>query len=169
MTCSRDQQIDGIKMCESIVISLTDWLLIIQTIIIVVTLPLLIWQVVLLRRSIQGSTYQRIHDSVTDINKLWVEKPELASLWKGVEYVTSEGAKDEISRRWVITIMMDFYQNLYFQYRHGNIPTEIWRGWEKHILNVFKKSQSIRKAWEEAKTVYYKEFRDFIDAHLKSK
>lgn len=116
-------------------------------------------------RSIRGSTYQSMIQETSTINRIFVDNPDLAELWGSVEYVSVKGEPKEVKQAWVITMMMDFYENLYFQHEQGNIPEEIWERWKRHILNVFKNSKA-KQQWSKAKDVYYKAFREFIDKGL---
>ena len=116
-------------------------------------------------RSIRGSTYQSMIEEAFTINRIFVDNPDLAELWGSVEYVGVKGDPKEIKQAWIITMMMDFYENFYFQHEQGNIPEEIWKRWKRHILNVFKNSK-VKQQWSKAKDVYYKPFREFIDKGL---
>jgi len=118
-----------------------------------------------MEKSIRGNTYQSMIEEAASINRIFVDNPELAELWSTVKYVGVKGNPNEIKQAWVITIMMDFYENMYFQYEQGNIPKEIWERWRRHIINVFKNTK-VREQWDKAKDVYYKPFREFIDKAL---
>ena len=87
-------------------------------------------------RSIQGSTYQSMMDEGSAINRIFVDNPDLADLWGHVTYVGVKGEPKEVRQAWIITMMMDFYENMYFQHEQGNISEEIWARWSRHILNV---------------------------------
>ena len=116
-------------------------------------------------RSIQGSTYQSMMDEGSAINRIFVDNPDLADLWGHVTYVGVKGEPKEVRQAWIITMMMDFYENMYFQHEQGNISKEIWARWSRHILNVFRNTK-VQEQWDKAKDVYYKPFREFIDSAL---
>jgi hypothetical protein len=116
-------------------------------------------------RSIRGSTYQSVIDEASLINRIFVDNPDLADLWGSVKYVGVKGEPKEVRQAWIITMMMDFYENMYFQHEQGNIPEEIWERWKRHIIKVFSNTK-VQEQWGKAKDVYYKSFREFIDCAL---
>lgn len=121
-----------------------------------------------MEKSIRGSTYQSMIEGASSINQIFIENPKLADLWGSFKYVGTKGNNKKIRQAWIITMMMDFYENMYFQHEQGNIPEEIWQRWKLHIINVFKVTK-VKKQWNNAKVVYYKPFRDFIDTSIREK
>jgi len=147
----------------------TEWIALIIScltlVVFVVSVVFIYKQLRQMEKSIRGNTYQSMIEEAASINRIFVDNPELAELWSTVKYVGVKGNPNEIKQAWVITIMMDFYENMYFQYEQGNIPKEIWERWRRHIINVFKNTK-VREQWDKAKDVYYKPFREFIDKAL---
>ncbi len=117
-------------------------------------------------KSTMGNTYQSMRQEGFAINRIFVDNPELGELWGDVEYVGSKGDLIEIRKAWVITMILDYYENLFFQNEQGILPAEAWERWRKHIINVFKKAK-IQDQWNRAKIVYYKPFREFIEQSIK--
>jgi hypothetical protein len=113
-------------------------------------------------RSIRGNTYQILIYEGSSISKIFVDNPELADLWGKVEYVGASGDLKQIKQAWIVTMMMDHYENIYFQHEQGCIPDKLWERWERHISNVFKNT-NIQAQWSKAKSVYYRPFREFVD------
>ena len=58
---------------------------------------------------------------------------------------------------------MDFYQHLFYQHLEGNLSKELWKGWKRHIGNVFKKSSAVQEQWQKTKDVYHVDFVKWID------
>ena len=131
----------------------------------VVSVMLIYRQLRQMEKSIRGNTYQSLIEEAASINRIFVDNPQLAELWGSVKYVGAKGDPNEIRKNWVITMIMDFYENMYFQYEQGNIPKEIWERWRRHIINVFKNTE-VRDQWDKAKDVYYEPFRKFINKAL---
>lgn len=75
-----------------------------------------IWQVRELRRSIQANTHQILNERLLELDKLFVENPELASFWgeKNTRYYRSNETKEQTQKRWMMITALVFYQNLYF-------------------------------------------------------
>ncbi len=149
----------------------TEWLALIIScltlMVFIVSVVLIYKQLKQMEKSIRGNTYQSMIEEAASINRIFVGNPELAELWGRVKYVGTEGDPKEIQQAWVITMIMDFYENMYFQYEQSNVPREIWERWRRHIINVFKNTK-VREQWDKAKDVYYKPFREFIDKALYS-
>lgn len=118
-----------------------------------------------IERTIQGNTYQSLMDQVTNINRIFLDSPSVRDLWDPIPYVGRSGDPIDDKQSWAIAIMMDFYENMYFQHEKGNVPDEIWDRWSRHIINVFK-TPRVRAQWDAAKVVYYRPFRDFVDNAL---
>ena len=117
-------------------------------------------------KSIRGNTYQAMIDQASTINRIFVDNPELARLWGSVEYVGVKGKKNEVKMDWILTLMMDFYENMYFQHEQGNLPDEIWKRWEWHIVHTFKKSKRLNERWKKSRRAHYEKFVKFIDDRL---
>jgi hypothetical protein len=123
-------------------------------------------QIHLLERSMRGTTYQSLIEGASAINQIFVARPELASLWQPLDYVGTNGPFQRVSEAWVVTMMMDFYENMFFQHEQGNVPEPIWKRWETHIGNVFRQTK-VREHWAKARSVYYTGFQQFVDGLLK--
>lgn len=133
------------------------------TLIVLVSAILIYRQLRQVERSIRGNTYQSMMEEAAAISCIFVDNPQLADLWTGIEHVGTKGQPKKVKQTWVMTMMMDFYENMYFHYEQGNIPEEIWKRWERHIISVFRDTK-VKKQWSKAKSAYYKAFREFIDS-----
>lgn len=142
-----------------------DFLSIISMVILALTVYLLWVQVRDLKKSVRGNIYAQLMMQVSRINEFWIEHPQCANLWGKVDYVVQSGTPDEIRKGWMMTIMMDFYQNIHYQFLEGNISEKVWEGWRKHIRNTFLKSD-LKILWDKAKDVYSPEFRTMIEDAL---
>jgi hypothetical protein len=96
------------------------------------------------------------------ISSIFVDHPQLADLWAGIEWAGSKGQPRKVKQTWVITMMMDFYENMYFHHEQGNIPDHMWKRWEQHIISVFRDTK-VKEQWSRAKNTYYQRFQEFID------
>lgn len=160
-----DFDIQALSLCLSI-INLVGFL--ISLILIIRQVKLLSDQIKQTERNISGSTYESSIEQARYINSFFVLYPELTDIWGSIEYLgikNNECQMDEVRKKWIITMIFDFYENLYFQYKQGNVPEEMWNRWEKHIINVFKNGH-IHDQWINAKKVYYEPFVHFIDDNL---
>ncbi|MCS6845164.1 MAG: hypothetical protein NZ528_12720 [Caldilineales bacterium] len=134
----------------------------INLIVFLVSVIFLYRQIRQIDRSIRGNTYQTLIYDGSAISRIFVDNPELADLWGTVEYVGRSGDHKQIRQAWVITMMMDHYENIFFQHEQGCIPDEMWERWARHISNVFT-SANVQAQWSKARDVYYGPFREFVD------
>jgi len=122
-----------------------EWLAIIISsltlVVFLISVMLIYRQIKQVERSIRGSTYQSMIDKASVINRIFVDNPDLADLWGSVKYVGVKGESKEVRQAWIIKMITDFYENMYFQHEQGNIPEEIWERWRRHIINVFRNTK----------------------------
>jgi hypothetical protein len=120
-----------------------------------------------IERSIRGSSYQSIiYDA--KINQIFVEEPDLADMWDGIEYLTPDNQQDRnrkkaVRQRWLVAMCLDHYENIYFQHELGNIPPELWARWERHLVNVLGRQSVFRVTWPSFRSVYSEKFVEFVD------
>jgi hypothetical protein len=124
---------------------------------------LIVFQLRQLERSIKGSTYQSIIEAADRTQSVFLTYPELADIWEPLDYITTKGDVKQIRRDWLLVTIMEHYENMYFQYKQGNIPQQMWGGWELHLKRLFQSDTAFRRSWPAGKEFYSGEFRDFVD------
>ncbi len=125
-----------------------------------------------LERSIRGTSYQSIiYDS--QINKIFVDEPDLADMWDGIDYLEVPDQQNRMRRkavkqRWLVSMCLDHYENIFIQHELGNIPPQLWARWSRHLANVLGRQSVFRATWPSFKPVYYDKFADFVDHIMNS-
>ena len=133
-----------------------------------VSLAFVARQIRQLERSIRGASYQGIvYDP--QISNIFVDHPELADMWKSSSYLAVVGRRRRkaqyktVSQRWIISLCLDHYENIFIQHELGNIPDHLWQRWARHIRIVLGGEPIFRELWPQFKQVYYEPFADFVD------
>ena len=73
---------------------------------------------------------------------------------------------NNMQKTWIITKVMDHYENISYQQEQGAMTNGTWKRWKHHIINVFKHAH-VREQWLTAKMAYYRPFREIIDQALR--
>ena len=131
----------------------------------IITLIFLYFQIQNLKKSIKNNAYTNIIDMVTDNTKIMVDNPEMSYIWGD-----PVNDKSNIKELWLIELFMDQYEFMYEQYKKEKIISEdIWSGWKTHISDTFKNSDQFNYFWVLKKNEYSKEFGEFINSLVNSK
>ena len=137
-------------------------------IIYLVTAIIIYWQLKELKRSFKGNTHESTMNHATGITKLFIDNPELSSVWnsKGEE---DNLDKDELKKKWTVELLVDFFEHMYIQHDQGNLPHDAWDGWDKHIRSSFRDSDYFQEFWKEKKDVYSENFQNYIKSEIKKR
>jgi hypothetical protein len=137
----------------------------------VISIVFLARQIQQLERSIRGASYQGIVYT-PGVSQLFIQYPELADMWMETDYLYVDGSTDlqaqykSVRQRWIISILLDHYENVYIQHELGNIPDHLWVRWEKHLRRVLGNEKAIHDVWPSFKVVYYDKFVKFVDTAI---
>ena len=140
---------------------------IVQTIGIMATLLIAIWQIRITRKSLRSSTNNLISERVYEINKLLFDNP--ATL-PGLEeaYAGDKISKEGDSRYHLVHIFLDLFTQIYAQRHHYDlIEQEKWKSWVRTMQGILNKPY-VDGHWQKQKHQYDSDFVIFIE-QLKSK
>jgi hypothetical protein len=93
------------------------WVDYVQSSVLVVTLVFLIWQSIMLRRQIQASILQGIHERFLDLDRVVVEKPHLASLISAS--ASASKADSRLEDKAFADLVMDTCELLFYLEKRG--------------------------------------------------
>jgi hypothetical protein len=123
----------------------------------IASVAILATQTLDLRRSVQRDTYQKAYETVYDLDRHFLEHPELKPYFYGGQVVDAAAdavtrAKVESTAEWI----SDFFDNIYYNIKSG--PDEDWTAWESYIQETFRRSPALRD--------YLRAHRDWYSAEL---
>jgi hypothetical protein len=115
-----------------------------------------------LRRSVQRDTYQKAYETVYDLDRLFLDHPEIKGYFYGdraLDAATDAAtrARVESTAEWI----SDFFDNLYFNIKLG--PDEDWSAWESYIDETFKRSPALRDYVAKHRDWYSTELGEALD------
>ena len=121
-----------------------------------------VYQIWLMRKDIKTRTYLELIDDVFTIDKIFIDIPSLSKIWRN-EFKENQD-EDHIRARWLATIILNFYENVYYSYKNGIIPKSLWKSWEKHIINAICTLRPLREHWCRVRWEYWEEFIKFVES-----
>ena len=134
---------------------------VIQSVGIVITIVIAIWQMRLQIKSTQASIYASILERMREINRLSIEYPEVvAKLSEPFPQNSDIAAGDQLSG--IMFTILNLYEELFYHHKKGYIDDEIWDGWTKTIQKDVKLPYAMG-FWEKVKEQYGTSYRDFIN------
>ncbi|MGB7925054.1 MAG: hypothetical protein WCF57_17570 [Pyrinomonadaceae bacterium] len=135
-----------------------------------VTLPLILWQLVNLRRSIYSSTYQRIYEQMIKIDEFFFNNKEFKPFFYPgstgkMKEIDDEGVDDnkKISRDQLNSaaeMMVDFFDSVYHQKRA--MPKQTFDGFGEFMRKVYMHSTVMQEFIEKRQDWYPSHFLDLL-------
>jgi hypothetical protein len=150
--------------------ALATWASVVQAVIGVLGFGFVFWQLTNLRRSIQGATQDRLYAHYTEICKLFLEKPYLRPFFYDNENKPASSPRDHPALSAEIDAMSEMILGLieHTVVQHVNLPPDSWEHcWYPYARERVKKSQIIKKFYEENKKWYAGALHRQIDRMLK--
>jgi hypothetical protein len=114
-------------------------------------------------RSIRGNTYQAIANHLHEVDSVFLEHPELQQIFEPLPRIHPSNNQHDIRKDWAVTLVIAHMENVYVQYKEGNLNEDAWSGWKSTITEIFTNDTRFRKLWPEHKRNYSKSFTEFID------
>lgn len=124
------------------------------------------------RRSIRERgyhTYIETKTSLVDLEKLFIEHPEMQRLW---EY-DDKYKELSIERRKLYhycSMLQEIFEVVFIASPHdrGWMAKEEWEGWEEFIKDLAKNSEEFRLAWILSRDMYAGKYRSYMDNIIKA-
>ena len=148
---------------------LVTWSPVVQGTVSLVGFGLVLWQLIVLRRNVQGSTQDRLYAQYTEICKLFLDRPYLRPYFYDNEPKPGSCPPDHPSLSGEIDAMSETILGLieHAIVQHANLPGDSWKNcWQPYAIERVKKSQTIRKFYEENNHWYAKALRKQIELIL---
>ena len=64
----------------------------------------------------------------------------------------------------LISSLINFYENLFYQYQKGVLESELWEGWSNGLFHFLEKP-GVKNWWDKYNALFSKSFRDYIAMH----
>jgi len=120
-----------------------------------------------LRKSINSATYQSIATNERDLWAFLSQDDEFMT-----NYVSGIGIKlpPGLSGKQIINIalMTGYGENLFYQFKHGALPEELWSGWAGY-LKAQVNEPMFNAVWVQIKDWYWSEYVKFMESQIDSK
>jgi hypothetical protein len=129
----------------------------------IASVAILATQTLDLRRSVQRDTYQKAYETVYDLDRHFLDHPELKAYFYGGKVV--DGSTDALTRAKVESTaewISDFFDNIYYNVKSG--PDEDWTAWESYIQETFRRSPALRDYLRQHRDWYSPELGASLDA-----
>jgi hypothetical protein len=110
------------------------------------------------------NTYIQTIMSLVDMEKLFIQYPEMQNLYEyDEEYKSLRKEKRRIYH--YCSMLLDVFEIAFIAspYNRGWMDKEEWGGWEQYIKELAKKSEEFRLAWKLNKDFYCKKFQNFME------
>jgi hypothetical protein len=124
-----------------------------------------------IEKSIRGSTYQSIANNLLELEKLFIENPELSKIWgpKRSLWYGPDRDLQQTKLNYTSLFIFGFYENLYYQYAQGTIPEDMWTTWRLYLIKHLKQENGfLRQIWDEVQGSYYEKFTEEINNLVKN-
>lgn len=140
---------------------LLPWLQVATGIATLIALAIGIVQLIHTRRALAMQTNLSVMKAEREIWAMGMTNPALAP------QLMKERWGEPVGERLMAAMLLDHYETLFFQYRHGGILKANWLPMEKAMIEHIE-SPSVRAIWDTHRDLYWADFRKFVDARLKT-
>ena len=130
---------------------------------------LVFWQLIVLRRNVEGATQDRLYAHYTEICKLFIANPHLRPYFYNSEPAPDANPTDRPALRHEIDAMSETILGLieHAVVQHANLPSDSWSHcWQPYAVERVLKSEPVRKFYKENKDWYAATLRKQIEIIL---
>ena len=116
------------------------------------------------RRDKGYETYIQTLLSMVEIEKMFIQHPELQSVWNwDPEYNKLSQEKRKIYH-WCV-LLLDIFEAVFIAspLNRGWMGQDEWDGWCRFISKFMESSEDFRFAWESNREIYSKIYRKYVD------
>ena len=131
-----------------------------QTVITAVTLIILIWQMIELKKTYMINNLLLIGQSYIPTMSLVIEKPELGRCFKIFE--NKKFSDNEIAQKMYIHILICNFMNAYAAWKQGYEDENSWNAWKK-FFKLWLEGRKFLDEWNTTKNVFAKDFVEMVD------
>jgi hypothetical protein len=132
---------------------------------VIVTLIYLARQIRQNTRATKLSMSHSIASATREWNRPLLQDPELAWTFQvGTEDPTRLDEKEQARFVELCFSLLRMFEDAHYQYAHGALDPEVWRGYEK-LFGAHAKAPGFQAYWKVREDTFRPEFRDFIAAY----
>ncbi|MHA2084889.1 MAG: hypothetical protein ACXAEB_04935 [Candidatus Thorarchaeota archaeon] len=109
-------------------------------------------------------TYVRTLLSLIDIEKMFIQYPELQDLWTSDQSYRQLTAEKRTIFHWSV-LLFDLFEIVFISspLNRGWMGQDEWDGWSRFVSSFFEDSEDFRFAWTSNREVYSKKYREYVD------
>lgn len=117
-------------------------------------------------RTVAASTFQSISATSGDLALRLAESPELSELiTKAFSGAANLSSRELMQLQLFLRGSFRYYENYYYQHRHGHFEDEIWAGYERAILDLVSRDFA-RNWWVVHQVAFGRKFVEFVNSRL---
>ena len=117
-------------------------------------------------RLTKAANTQRLVETSSPFYLQIIQNKEIAELWiKGAENFLSLDEADKYRYRSLINWWLNFYENIYFQWRSRLLDAQYFEAWSQALARFVGKP-SFRTVWNDVRSTYEPEFVSFIEEKM---
>jgi len=113
-------------------------------------------------------TYVQTILATVDIEKLFIEHPEMQKLWAYNDEYMRLGKEKRKMYHWC-SMLIDIFEIVFIAspLHRSWMGKDEWDGWEQYIDELIENSEVFRITWESNKELYCRKFRTYIDGRFR--
>ena len=143
-----------------------EWTLIltvVQTIVIVLSLMALIWQLRQFTRSLQHDAYSRAIEDYSQIAGHLLDKPQLNQFFyeDNTDFQALTGDQKDFYN--YLGLSFALFERIYLLARQGSIQPRIWDSWERWLIDGWFRLRLFDTFWRRERTFFTTDFYEFVD------
>ena len=142
---------------------LTVILMAVQTLIFILTLSGLIWQLRRLNQSIRNDAYSKAIDDYYRITQLLLEKPQLNRIFYSGNPDFSGLNSDHQDFYNYLALSMGFLERIYLLFKQGWVDRGTWESWERWLTFHWLQFELFELFWKNESAFYSVDFCKYVD------
>ncbi len=117
-------------------------------------------------QAVRSATYQSIVSHISTVGRLFIDDPELGTLFAKSPEEMSELSPHEQGRfSGAVGFIFRHYDSVYYHYLSGALEEDQWEGF-RHRLTEFLTIPAVAHWWPQARGAFSKKFATYVDAEL---
>ncbi len=143
-----------------------EWTLIltaVQTVVIVLSFAVLIWQLRQVTRNLQQDAYSRAIEDYTEIAGHLLEKPQLNQFFYEDNAAFQALTADQKDFYNYLGLLFALFERIYLLARRGSIEPRIWASWERWLVDGWFRLRLFDTFWQHERTFFTTDFYEFVD------
>jgi hypothetical protein len=139
------------------------WLSAIQTVVVVLTLVGVIWQLRQFNRNMQNDAYAKVVEDYCRVSHALIERPHLNKLFYSdhVDFAALDSAQQDFYN--YLAIFMGVLERAYLLFRKGWIDEQTWSTWERWLVQHWFRLDLFERFWKAERLFFTVDFYCYVD------